>query len=107
MTEPTGKNPTVPFIVEVHPRMRPLIPEYLKNRVDDLQRLADGIERKDFDALRMLGHNMAGSGGGYGLPPVSDLGRQIEDAAIAGDVARLRGATQALKSFLATVKLPP
>lgn len=103
----TGGNPIVPFVVNVHPRMKPLIPDYLKNRVDDLQRLADGIERKDFTALRTLGHNMAGSGGGYGMPPVSEIGRAIEDAALAGNVAQLRAATQALKSFLASVKLPP
>lgn len=102
----TAKDPAVPFIVKAHPRMLPLIPEYLKNRAEDLQRLADGIDRQDFAALRTLGHNMYGSGGGYGLPPVSEIGREIEEAALAGDVPKLRAATAALKSFLASVRLP-
>lgn len=107
MDEKTSKNPALPFIVQAHPRMLPLIPDYLKSRVADVQRLLDGIERQDFDALRTLGHNMYGSGGGYGMPPLSEIGRQIEEAALDGDLPKLRAATQALKNFLASVKLPP
>jgi HPt (histidine-containing phosphotransfer) domain-containing protein len=103
----TGINPRVPFVVKADPLLQPLIPDYLKNRRADLQKLADALARNDFAALRKIGHDMAGSGGAYGLPPLSDIGRQIEDAAVAGDPARIEAAAGDLRVFLDTVKLPP
>lgn len=107
MNEKTGINPRVPFVVKADPLLQPLIPDYLKNRRLDLQRLVDGLARKDFAALRKTGHDMAGSGGAYGLPPVSDIGRRIEAGALAGDVAAIDDARADLQVFLDTVKLPP
>ena len=107
MNDKTGINPRVPFVVKADPLLQPLIPDYLKNRRLDLQRLADGLARKDFALLRKTGHDMAGSGGAYGLPPISDLGRRIEDAAVAGDAAAVAMARDDLQVFLDTVKLPP
>ena len=63
MSDKTGINPRVPFVVKADPLLQPLIPDYLKHRRFDLQRLADGLVRKDFAALRKTGHDMAGSGG--------------------------------------------
>jgi len=105
--EKTGENPKVPFVVKADPLLLPLIPDYLRNRQLDLQRLADALGRKDFSTLRKLGHDMHGSGGAYGLPPVSECGREIEAAALAGDTVRLDGAIESLRVFLEAVKLPP
>lgn len=107
MNDQTGINPRVPFVVKADPLLQPLIPDYLNNRRLDLQRLADALARRDFAALRKTGHDMAGSGGAYGLPPISDLGRRIEDAAVAGDAAAVAAARDDLRVFLDTVKLPP
>lgn len=107
MEEKTGINPRVPFVIKADPLLQPLIPEYLKNRRLDLQRLADGLARKDFSALRKVGHDMAGSGGAYGLAPISEIGRRIEEGALAGNPAPIQEATADLQVFLDTVKLPP
>ena len=105
--EKTGINPRVPFVVKADPLLQPLIPDYMRNRRLDLQRLAEALARKDFNALRKIGHDMHGSGGAYGMPPISDIGRSIEDAALAADVARIEASMADLQVFLDTVKLPP
>jgi HPt (histidine-containing phosphotransfer) domain-containing protein len=96
----------LPFIVKADPLLEPLIPEYLRNRRLDVEQLTAALERRDFAALRKLGHNMHGSGGAYGLPPVSELGRRIEEAAVAQDPGLIRVATEDLRLFLDAVKLP-
>ncbi len=103
----TRINPRAPYIVQADPLLKPLIPDYLAKRRGDLQRLDDALGRKDFTALRKLGHDMFGSGGAYGLPPISEFGRQIEAAAQAADAAAIRATTADLREFLDAVKLPP
>jgi HPt (histidine-containing phosphotransfer) domain-containing protein len=103
----TGSHPTGPYVVQADPLLRPLIPDYLRNRRDDVQRLVDLLAQQDFTALRRLGHNMSGSGAAYGLPPISALGKGIEDAALASDAGRIGALAASLREFLDTVQLPP
>jgi HPt (histidine-containing phosphotransfer) domain-containing protein len=103
----TGINPRVPFVVKADPLLQPLIPDYLRNRRNDLQKIADALTKRDLAALRKLGHDMAGSGGAYGIPPISDIGRTIENAALASDTAAIAVALEDLRVFLDMVKLPP
>lgn len=105
--EETGLNPAMPFVVKVDPLLQPLIPEYLSNRRKDVEQLAEALGRGDFGVLRKIGHNMSGSGGAYGLPPISILGKRIEDAALAKDSEGIRAAVADLGAFLDAVKLPP
>lgn len=107
MDSNTRVNPKTPYLPEVDPVILPLLPGYLKNRRDDLQRLEDALAAKDFTVLRTLGHNMSGSGAAYGLPPISAIGRRIEEAAVAGDAARVKDLSVELREFLDVVKLAP
>jgi hypothetical protein len=103
----TRINPRAPYVVQADPLLKPLIPDYLAKRRVDLERLAEALVTKDYALLRKLGHDMHGSGGAYGLPPVSEFGRQIEAAALAADDAAIRAASADLREFLDVVKLPP
>ena len=94
------------FVVRADALLRPLIPGYLRNRHEDVQRMADALQSGDFATLRKLGHNMRGSGHSYGFPPISDLGQQLEEAAAAGDGARIGALIESLRAFLETVELP-
>jgi len=107
MNPKTSVNPQVPFVVNVDPIIAPLLPDYLANRRKDVQRLGELLAAKDFGGLRKLGHNLRGSAGAYGLPPLSDLGARIEDAAQVQDVATISAALEDLALFLQTVKLAP
>ena len=60
-----------------------LIPGYLSNRERDVAKVAEALAAGDFETLRVIGHSMKGSGGGYGFDALSDLGSQIEQAALA------------------------
>jgi HPt (histidine-containing phosphotransfer) domain-containing protein len=99
-------NPQSPYVVQVDPLIAPLVPGYLENRAKDLQRIADALAARDFAALRKLGHNMRGSAGAYGLPPLSEIGGRIEAAALASDAAALGAALEDLRQFLQNVRLP-
>jgi len=74
--------------------------DYLEKRREDLATIRAAAEGGDFDRIRILGHNMKGTGLGYGFPHVSVLGAGIEAAAVARDEKRLAHALDGLSALL-------
>lgn len=95
-----------PYLVQADPLILPLVPDYLKNRAADVQKLEAALAARDFATLRKSGHNIRGSAGAYGLPPLSVIGARLEEAAIAQDAAGLAAALEAMRQFLQNVRMP-
>lgn len=94
-----------PDVVTPDPEVAPLVPEFLKNRRNDVARLQTLIEAGDWDAVRSTGHKMKGTGKGYGFARITDIGRAIEQAGAAEDAQGAREAVAALASYLARVRV--
>jgi signal transduction histidine kinase/HPt (histidine-containing phosphotransfer) domain-containing protein len=58
-----------------------LVPWYLDKRRSDLVALATALQAGDYDAIRVMGHNMKGSGAGYGFDAITKIGAALEAAA--------------------------
>ena len=82
------------------PFARQLMARYLKRREIDVKKLKAALRGTDFEAIRMTGHNLFGSGGAYGLDEISDLGRSIEAAAEECDARRVEALIGDLERFL-------
>ncbi len=93
------------YVVQVDPLVLPLVPGYLSNRAGDLEKLRSALAAKDFAVLRKIGHNLRGSAGAYGLPPLSEIGGRIEAAALEQDAGPIGPALDEMQQFLKTVKL--
>ncbi|NNF51886.1 MAG: Hpt domain-containing protein [Gammaproteobacteria bacterium] len=89
---------------DIDPIVRGLLPGYLKRREEELVRLTALLENKDFADIRVLGHNLSGSGGAYGLPQLTDFGRRIESAARDKDEQALRREFAQLGDFLQIIR---
>ena len=68
------------IIVHVDPDLADLIPGYLANREKDIAAIHDALKKKDLETVRILGHSMKGSGGGYGFDTITDIGMMLEKA---------------------------
>ena len=60
--------------------------EYLNARIGKARQLRKLVETKGFEEIATIGHQMAGSGGTYGFPELSELGRTLERAGNDGDM---------------------
>lgn len=89
-----------PFVIRADPIVKPLLPGYLANRRKDLERIRDHLAQGDFNALRIIGHDLKGSGGAYGIPPLSELGGRLEQAALANDAEAASRLRAELEAFL-------
>jgi CheY-like chemotaxis protein len=82
-----------------------LIPRYLDSRSADLNHLALALERSDYDAIRVLGHNMKGSGNAYGFAAITAIGRSLERAAQEQSSDDIRTQISALVDYLKRIEI--
>jgi two-component system sensor histidine kinase/response regulator len=66
---------------ELPPEVRALVPRYLEDRIQDLQRLSDALSARDYGTIEVIGHKMKGAGSSYGFPELTMAGSRIESAA--------------------------
>jgi HPt (histidine-containing phosphotransfer) domain-containing protein len=64
----------------------------------------EALDRADFEAVTILGHNLRGSGGGFGFQTITDIGASLELAAGDADVDASRKWVGELSRYLDTVK---
>jgi HPt (histidine-containing phosphotransfer) domain-containing protein len=91
--------------VTVAKDLEDLIPTFMKNRAKELDTLKAAVAAGDFEQLRQLGHRMKGVGNSYGFEKVSQLGKQVEDGAKAGDLAVIEASIVEYTDYLARVKI--
>ncbi len=92
-------------IIKVDADLAELVPVYLASRREELARVSALLEAGDFDELWGIGHKLHGSGGGFGLDFLTELGERMEKSAKAADKAALAALAAELKDFLDTVEI--
>lgn len=93
------------FIVIIEEDLQDLFPGYLENRRKDVEELHRALERSDFEAIRVLGHKMKGSGGGYGFDEISEIGHALEDAAKQSQAGIIQDQIRRLRHYLDHVEV--
>lgn len=87
-------------LAEIDPIVRGLLPGYIARRKEELVTLTRLLEADSFDELRLIGHNLSGSGGAYGLPGLTEIGRLIESAAASADRDAMVAQLQNMAEYL-------
>lgn len=93
------------IVVRADPEIADLIPRFLENRQKDIVLIMEALKKKDFEAIKILGHSMKGAGGGYGFPGVTEIGRSIEDAAREKNLEGILMAVDRLTNYLDCVEV--
>ncbi len=89
--------------IRIDPDLVDLIPGFLDNRDKDVGRLRALLAQDDFTEIRRIGHSMKGAGGGYGFDTITDLGAEIETAALQADAVAIERLAAALEDYLARI----
>jgi signal transduction histidine kinase/DNA-binding response OmpR family regulator/CHASE3 domain sensor protein len=77
-----------------------LVPQYLASKHKQIEEARESLTSGDFGSIRRFGHNLKGTGRGYGFPAIEELGRKIEKAAVEADAGRVAGQLDALHRFV-------
>ncbi len=93
------------IVVHVDTEIEDLVPGFLENRHNDVKTLQEALTKGDYETIRILGHSMKGSGGGYGFDAISEIGRSLEDAAKAKNTEETRRLIDELLHYLERVEV--
>lgn len=93
------------YNVVIDSELEDLIPGYLENRKKDIEKIEASLGQSDFETIRVTGHSMKGSGGGYGFDRISEIGRSIEEAAKTQDVATIKTGINNLDDYIKNVNV--
>ena len=91
--------------VRASPKLAARIPIFLRNRRQDVVTMLDALSLGDFKTVQRLGHNMRGTGSGYGFQAITDIGAAIEREAGNADVDAARQSVDELSTYLDGVGL--
>jgi HPt (histidine-containing phosphotransfer) domain-containing protein len=91
--------------VEISKDLEVLIPRYLERRHTEVAAFRAQLAAGDFEALRIGGHSLKGSGGGYGFPLLTTLGATIETAAKAKDAAAIEAALAEYANYIQRIEV--
>jgi hypothetical protein len=77
---------------------------YLRRRRTELENLRGAVAAEDWNAFVTAGHNMKGTGAGYGFAELTDLGRNLETAAKGRDLIAMEGLLQRIEEYIGLVQ---
>ena len=84
-----------------------LVPKYLASKPKQIEDARTSLALKDFDPIWRFGHNLKGTGRGYGFPPIEELGKELELAASTHDEASIAQHLEALYRFVSLEQAQP
>ena len=93
------------IVAHVDSDLKELIPGFIENRWQDTHVIVACVELKDYETIRGLGHDMKGSGGGYGFDTITDIGRSLEQAAKDENPTEILKLAKGLITYLEVVEI--
>lgn len=103
MTKNTEQKKGEKIVVKLEAELEDIIPTYLENRYRDIETILRALEQADYETIRLLGHNMKGSGGGYGFDEITSIGKNLEQAARDKDSRKIRQTIDELSTYLKNI----
>jgi CheY-like chemotaxis protein/nitrogen-specific signal transduction histidine kinase/HPt (histidine-containing phosphotransfer) domain-containing protein len=86
--------------IAISEQVMALVPQYLASKEKQIEEARAALASRDFGPIRRFGHNLKGTGRGYGFPSIEDMGREIERAATQADASRIAVQLDALHRFV-------
>lgn len=86
--------------IAISQQVMALVPQYLASKEKQIEEARQALAARDFGPIRRFGHNLKGTGRGYGFPAMEDLGREIERGAAQADADRIAEQLDALHRFV-------
>ena len=92
-------------VAHVDSALRELAPGYLERRRQDARTIMGSVEQREFETIRVLGHDMKGTGGGYGFDAITSIGSSLEQAARDQNSEEIRKLVPELAIYLESVEI--
>ncbi len=89
--------------VYVDSDLKEIIPGFILDWRQDIESMREALEKKQYETISKLGHDMKGTGGACGFDVVTDVGMGLESAAKDLNTDAIRRHLDTLSSYLELV----
>jgi CheY-like chemotaxis protein len=91
------------YTVTVDAELEPVIDDYVRAVKQDCRSLVKALRQRDIDTVAGIGHDLKGSGEGYGLTRVSEIGKALCEHARTKNMSGLVNETKSLAHYIQNV----
>jgi hypothetical protein len=84
-----------------------MVVEYIDRCRVSLSALKEALHGFNYEHARVFGHRLKGTGGGYGIPVLTEIGGAIERAAIQKNDNELEAQTSAIEEYIDRIEVRP
>lgn len=92
-------------VIRIDPDLVNLARAYLAKRAVDLGVIESALQRRDFETIHRIGHNMHGSGQMFGFGELTAIGAQLQRAVEARDAARILRLQRRMAHFVSSTEV--
>ena len=103
MMQPSGGKRVEKIIVRVDPDIEDIVPIFFEKLNEEIDAALESLERANYEDIHIWGHNLKGTGSGYGFDGVSEIGKSLEQAAEAQNAEEIHKLVDELSTYLAQV----
>lgn len=93
-----------PIPVKIDPILAELVPTFLERCRQNAVECREAVRSVDLVAARRIGHALHGTASSFGFQEMAEIGRDIEQAARAGDSAALKNLVERLDGHLSRLQ---
>lgn len=86
--------------VHISSDLQKLFPRFLDNRKNNLVEIAQALSRDDLQEVENIAHKIKGNCGTFGLPMMSEWGRDMETAAKNNNHEQIKELLQRMEEYL-------
>lgn len=82
-----------------------LIPNFIKNKFNDIDQIKTAIENKNPDIIKNIGHNWKGVCSSYGFNRLAEMGKKLELLAVNENYIEIKQIIDALPNYLKNIQI--
>jgi len=82
-----------------------IVPDFIEAYKKNIQEIKDALKSNNFQSLRTIGHNLKGTGGGYGFEEISQHGHKLNEAAKKEDVKAIKDLLPTMESYFSRIEI--
>ena len=91
--------------VKIDRELEEIIPNYLKNREQDVVLISRYIAESNVKEIEVIAHKLAGSAGSYGFNMLGTYAKQLECASKNNDISQINILFTSIKEYLDCIEI--
>ncbi|ACF14955.1 Hpt protein [Chloroherpeton thalassium ATCC 35110] len=93
------------YLIYIDQDFSDIVPEFIDSVYENIKEIETALNEKDMESICRIGHNLKGTGGGYGFEQLSTFGSAIEESGKIADINAVSQLVSEISDYLSKIKI--